>query len=62
MSDSLSSFKRQLGVLYKSHLIDFDINNRCTWGISAPALGVMYDNTWSEKHMLYIDITATFTV
>ena len=33
MSDSLGSFKRQLGVLYKSHLIDFDINNRCTWGI-----------------------------
>ena len=33
MSDSLSSFKRQLGVLYKSHLFDFDINNRCTWGI-----------------------------
>ena len=33
MSDSLSSFKRQLGVLYKSHLIYFDINNRCTWGI-----------------------------
>ena len=28
MSDSLSSFKRQLGVL-----IDFDINNRCTRGI-----------------------------
>ena len=28
MSDSLSSFKRQLGVL-----IDFDINNLCTWGI-----------------------------
>ena len=33
MSDSLDSFKRQLGVLYKSHLIDFDIKNRCTWGI-----------------------------
>ena len=33
MSDSLGSFYRQLGVLYKSHLIDFDINNRCTWGI-----------------------------
>ena len=26
LSDSLGSFKRQLGVLYKSHLID----NRCT--------------------------------
>ena len=25
MSDSLGSFKRQSGVLYKSHLIDFDI-------------------------------------
>ena len=25
--------KLQLGVLYKSHLIDFDIINRCTWGI-----------------------------
>ena len=36
MSDSLSSFKRQLAV--------------------------MYDNTWSEKHMLYIDITATFNL
>ena len=65
MSDSLSSFKRQLGVLYKSHLIhliDFDINTRCTWVLSAAALGVMYDNTCFEKHMLYIDITATFTV
>ena len=33
MSDSLglfNMFKRQLGVLYKSHLFDFDINNRCT--------------------------------
>ena len=33
MSDSLSSFKGQLGVLYKTYLIDFDINNRCTLGI-----------------------------
>ena len=33
MSDSLSSFKAQLGVLHKSHLIDFDINTRRTWGI-----------------------------
>ena len=33
MSDNLSSFKRQLAVLYKSHLIHFDINNRCTSGI-----------------------------
>ena len=29
MSNGLSSFKRQLGVLYKLYLIDFDINNRC---------------------------------
>ena len=39
MSDRLSSFKRQLGVLYKSHLIDFDINNRCTWGIICSCSG-----------------------
>ena len=30
--------------------------------LSAAALGVMYEFTWSGKHMLYIDITATFTV
>ena len=53
ISDSLGSFKRQLGVLYKSHLTDFDINNRCRLHgvLSAAALGVMYDNTWSEKHI-----------
>ena len=31
--------------------------------LSAAALGVMYENTWFNKHyMLNIDITATFIV
>ena len=46
-----------------SHIYLILISTIAVHGVlSAAALGVMYDNTWSEKHMLYIDITATFTV
>ena len=49
MSHSLSSFKKDLGVLYKSHLINFDINNRCTWM-----------NEWMKSYIAHVSSRRLF--
>ena len=49
--------------MHFKHIFFISISTIVVHGVlSAAALGVMYDNTWSEKHRLYIDITATLTV
>ena len=46
-----------------SHIYLISISTIVVHGLLyAAVLGLMYDTTWSAKHILYIDITATFTV